>query len=405
MAANTVTKGVILVGGPSKGTRMRPLTLDCPKPLLPIGGKPMVWHPLNALAQVPGLTDIIMIGFYEDSVMAPFVRESQREFPNIRISYMREYRSLGTAGGLYHFRDLILRTPLPQHIFICNIDICSSFPFTELLAKHSAHRGVGTILGVNVPKDTATRYGCIVSDPETKQMLHYVEKPESWISNTVNGGVYLFDKSVFDEIKIAMDKKTECAAHNPLIELDETLQLEQDVIAPLAGTGKMYVCETRDFWRQIKTAASAVTASGLYLKQFQTSRPDLLAPKTGEVIEPVYIDASAHIDPTAKIGPNATIGPNVVVGEGARIANAIVLDNSVIDKHAVVLNSIVGSNSRLGQWARVDGEPEPVTDTKGQISVSVLASDVHVAPETHIRSCIVLPNKNLPKNAYNQVLL
>lgn len=62
----------------------------------------MVWHPLNALAQVPGLTDIIMIGFYEDSVMASFVRESQREFPNIRISYMREYRSLGTAGGLYH---------------------------------------------------------------------------------------------------------------------------------------------------------------------------------------------------------------------------------------------------------------------------------------------------------------
>lgn len=120
----------------------------------------------------------------------------------------------GRAGSqeLTPVRDLILRTPLPQHIFICNIDICSSFPFTELLAKHSAHRGVGTILGVNVPKDTATRYGCIVSDPETKQMLHYVEKPESWISNTVNGGVYLFDKSVFDEIKVAMDKKTECAA-------------------------------------------------------------------------------------------------------------------------------------------------------------------------------------------------
>jgi hypothetical protein len=94
------------------------------------------------------------------------------------------------AVALTPVRDLILRTPLPQHIFICNIDICSSFPFTELLAKHSAHRGVGTILGVNVPKDTATRYGCIVSDPETKQMLHYVEKPESWISNTVNGGVY-----------------------------------------------------------------------------------------------------------------------------------------------------------------------------------------------------------------------
>lgn len=94
------------------------------------------------------------------------------------------------ALSLTPVRDLILRTPLPQHIFICNIDICSSFPFTELLEKHSKHRGVGTLLGVNVPKDTATRYGCIVSDPETQQMLHYVEKPESWISNTVNGGVY-----------------------------------------------------------------------------------------------------------------------------------------------------------------------------------------------------------------------
>lgn len=194
-------------------------------------------------------------------------------------------------------------------------------------------------------------------------------------------------------------------SQNPLIELDETLQLEQDVIAPLAGTGKMYVCETTDFWRQIKTAASAVAASALYLSKFAKERPSLLAPKADNIVGPVYIDATAHIDATARIGPNATIGPNVVVGEGARIANAIILDNSVIDKHAVVLNSIVGNNSRLGQWARVDGEPEPQVEKRGEISVSVLASDVHVAPETHIRSCIVLPNKNLPKNAYNQVLL
>jgi len=59
-----------------------------------------------------------------------------------------------------------------------------------MLELHNKHRGVGTILGVQVKKETATRYGCIVSDPETSQVLHYVEKPESWISNTVNGGVY-----------------------------------------------------------------------------------------------------------------------------------------------------------------------------------------------------------------------
>lgn len=62
----------------------------------------MIWHPTAALAQVPGLTEIIIIGFYDDIVMAGFVREAKREFPNIGISYLREYRSLGTAGGLYH---------------------------------------------------------------------------------------------------------------------------------------------------------------------------------------------------------------------------------------------------------------------------------------------------------------
>lgn len=160
---------------------------------------------------------------------------------------------------------------------------------------------------------------------------------------------------------------------------------------PLTAARKMYVYETKEFWRQIKTAASAVTASALYLKQYNKTHPDLLA-KGDNLTSPVYVDHSARIAPSAKVGPNVAIGPGVIVGEGARIANAIVLENSVIDKHAVVVNAIVGADCRLGQWARVDGEPEPETEQKGKISVSVLASETCLAPETHVRSCIVLPN-------------
>lgn len=99
-------------------------------------------------------------------------------------------------------------------------------------------------------------------------MVHYVEKPDSFISNTVNGGVYcelplssrsglyvVFDKSLFDEIKIAMDEKSARAAEDPLVQQDEMLRLEQDVIAPLAASKKMYVYQTGEFWRQVKTAA------------------------------------------------------------------------------------------------------------------------------------------------------
>ncbi|WWC63373.1 uncharacterized protein I303_105973 [Kwoniella dejecticola CBS 10117] len=384
----SVSKGVLLIGGPSKGTRMRPLTLDCPKPLLPIAGKPMIWHPLSAFAKVPGLTEVIIIGFYEDSVMSGFIKEVKREFPNIGISYLREYKALGTAGGLYHFRDSILRPPVPQNIFICNIDICSAFPFQELLQLHSSHRGVGTIMGVNVKKETAQKYGCIVTEPESSLMVHYVEKPDSWISNTVNGGVYLFDKS-----------------EDPLVKPDEILRLEQDVIVPLAAAKKMYVYECKDFWRQIKTAASAVTANSLYLTRIQKTNPDFLARSSPNVISPVYIDSSATIDPTAKIGPNVAIGPGVTVGAGVRVKDAIILEGTNLEQHSCVLNSIVGANCNVGAWARVDGKPEPETDVKGQISVTILATEVSLAPETLVRSCIVLPNKSLNRNSANEVLL
>ncbi|WVQ71947.1 hypothetical protein IAR50_001489 [Cryptococcus sp. DSM 104548] len=402
----SVTKGVILVGGPSKGTRMRPLTLDCPKPLLPIAGKPMIWHPVSALSKVAGLTEIIIIGFYEDSQMAPFVKEAKREFPNIGISYLREYKALGTAGGLYHFRDSILRPPVPQNIFICNIDVCCSFPFADLLKVHTSHRGVGTILGVNVKKEAATQYGCIVTDPETNQMVHYVEKPEGWISNTVNGGVYLFDKSLFDEIKVAMDEKTARAAADPLVKPDEILRLEQDVIVPLAAAKKMYVHQTKEFWRQIKTAASAVSANALYLNNFSKISPSLLTePKENHVLAPTYISPSATVHPSAKVGPNVAIGPNVVISEGVRVKDAIILEGSVLGEHSCVQNSIVGADCQIGKWGRVDGEAEPEKEIKGKISVTILASDVTLAPETFVRSCIVLPNKSLSKNSTNQVLL
>lgn len=72
-------------------------------------------------------------------------------------SYLREYKALGTAGGLYHFRDAILRAPVPDHIFICNIDICSTFPFEKMLDVHTKHRGVGTIMGVPVSLSRAQR--------------------------------------------------------------------------------------------------------------------------------------------------------------------------------------------------------------------------------------------------------
>lgn len=75
----------------------------------------MIWHPLQALASVPGLCEVIIIGFYDDAQMAPFIKQARRDFPNIAISYLREYKALGTAGGLYHCQSSIVSSSVLLH--------------------------------------------------------------------------------------------------------------------------------------------------------------------------------------------------------------------------------------------------------------------------------------------------
>ncbi|GAA98996.1 uncharacterized protein L969DRAFT_95671 [Mixia osmundae IAM 14324] len=422
------SKAVVLIGGPSKGTRMRPLSLDIPKPLFPIAGRPIIWHGIQALSKVEGLKEVILIGFYDNDVINPFVKEANRDFPSLNIRYMREYQSLGTAGGLYHFRDLILKGN-PQQVFVLHADICCSFPLAEIKAFHDRHRGVGTILAVKVPKETANKYGCIVMNHDTKQAIHYVEKPETFISDIINGGVYLFDRAIFDEIKSAMDLRVKQAAEDPSSlgdeeSADEQLRLEQDVIAPLVSQKKLFVYESRSFWRQIKTAGSAVPANTLLLNSYKHSNPKLLRQRsptvitrptaeqtasdrrlTAEIVEPCFIDETATIDPTAKVGPNVSIGANVKIGFGARVKDAIILDRTVLEANSIVMHAIVSENCRIGQWARVEGRVLVSDSGAARDSIAILAKEVTVKRECSIRSCIVLPQKSLDRSFADQVLL
>lgn len=103
-------------------------------------------------------------------------------------------------------------------------------------------------------------------------------------------------------------------SEDPFGEQDGILRLEQDVITSLAASRKLFVYESKDFWRQIKSAGSAVPASALYLSHFQKINSKLLTapgkPGSGgpTIIAPVYIDASAEVDESAKIGPNVSLG-------------------------------------------------------------------------------------------------
>lgn len=373
-----------------------------------------------------------MIGYYDENVFRDFIKDSQKEFPQFKIQYLREYQALGTAGGLYHFRDAILKGK-PERFFVLNADVCCSFPLNDMLKLFDDKDAEAVILGTRVSAEAATNFGCVVVDSHTKRVLHYVEKPESQISNLINCGVYLFaTEPIFEAIRSTIKRRTErprliqypstenlessfvgTTGDDDDDKQNEVLRLEQDILSDLADKNRFFVHETKDFWRQIKTAGSAVPANALYLMKAFQNQSDELEKPSATILPPVFIHPTADVDPTAKLGPNVSIGPRVTIGAGVRIRDSIVLEDSEIKHDACVLYSIIGWSSKVGAWARVEGTPTPVTSHSTSIvkngvkvqSITILGKECGVANEVRVQNCICLPNKELKRDVTNEVIM
>ncbi|ONL94565.1 Mannose-1-phosphate guanylyltransferase 1 [Zea mays] len=372
---------VIMVGGPTKGTRFRPLSLNVPKPLFPIAGQPMVHHPISACSRIPNLAQIYLIGFYDEREFALYVSSISNEL-RIPVRYLREDKPHGSAGGLYIFRDYIMEDS-PSHIVLLNCDVCSSFPLPDMLEAHKKYGGMGTLLVNKVSAESANQFGELVADPETNELLHYTEKPETFVSDLINCGVYIFTPNIFSAIEDVLKQKKDRANLRRVSSFEalhsatkyylslcrpyklninralppDFVRLDQDILSPRAGKKELYTYQTLDFWEQIKTPGMSLRCSGLYLSRFRRTSPHLLASgdgkRTATIVGDVYIHPSAKVHPTSKIGPNVSISANARVGAGARLINCIILDGVEIMENAVVIHSIVGWKSSIGKWSRV----------------------------------------------------
>ncbi|KAI4319105.1 hypothetical protein MLD38_032746 [Melastoma candidum] len=405
---------VIMVGGPTKGTRFRPLSLNIPKPLFPLAGQPMVHHPISACKKIPNLDQIYLIGFYEEREFALYVSSISNEL-KVPVRYLKEEKPHGSAGALYNFRDLIMEND-PSHIFLLNCDVCCSFPLPEMLEAHRTYGGMGTLLVIKVSAESASQFGELVADPVTKELLHYTEKPETFVSDLINCGVYVFTPEIFTAIGDVSTQQKD-RAHLKHISSFEALQpamrspptdfvrLDQDILSPLAGKKQLFTHETMDFWEQIKTPGMSLKCSGLYLAQFRFTYPHLLASgdgtKSANIIGDVYIHPSAKVHPSAKIGPNVTVSANARVGAGTRLISCIILDDVEIKENAVIIHSIVGWKSSIGKWSRVQGGG----DYSSKLGITILGEGVTVEDEVVLINCIVLPHKTMNDSVQEEIIL
>ncbi|EFN63031.1 Mannose-1-phosphate guanyltransferase alpha [Camponotus floridanus] len=417
-------KAVILIGGPLKGTRFRPLSLDIPKPLFPVAGLPMIQHHIEACAKVPGLNEILIIGAYSKNDLAQFVREMSSTY-GIIIRYLQEFTPLGTAGGMYHFRDQI-RSGSPMYFFVMNGDVCADFPLQEMVDFHNSKQALLTIMATEATRQQSLNYGCMVLGKEG-EVAHYVEKPSTFVSTLINCGVYLASLEIFQTMADVFHANQQqehimqlcCNGRDPA-----HISFEQDILTRLAGSGRLFAIPVLRWWSQVKTAGSAIYANRHYLALYKQKHPNRLASTSNDscnIIGDVYIHSSATVHPTSILGPNVSIGPNTTIGAGVRIRESIVLANAHIQAHSLILHSIIGTGTNVGEWARVEGTPcdpnpnkpfakmenLPLFNVNGKLnpSITILGTSVSLAAEKILLNSIVLPHKELTRNYKNEIIL
>lgn len=382
--AEMTVKAVILAGGDTLGTRFRPLTMDFHKCLFAVAGRPILSHIIAKLVDdlAHDLKEVFLLSFFQDT--APFdeyIRSAQQEFSGLKISLLTEPSPLGTGGGLCYFKEKIVTQGQDSQILLIHGDIACGYPFRPLLDFHLSRRATVTILGISPHKLLEDKllqkeekekimgnYGTIFYDKDSKEVVHYVEKPKSAMfakfkppkTNyhvSFNGGVYAFSDSIFDLLqdakarKIASPPPEYCLPGEKPASASCALSFEYDIFKALPGCENVafFTYEHSAPWFQLTTPRFALAANSFFLG-CKYANPTMMS----GIISPVEIQSVSQFD-RCQIGPDVTVGKNVIIGLGVRLKNCIICDNVTIGDHSVIINAIVSTDVRIGMWCRVEG--------------------------------------------------
>lgn len=470
-------KAIILIGGPNKGQRFRPLSFDSPKYMFPVGGQTILGHLIDSCLNLVvsdsdlDLVEILILGFYQqDGVdylsqnnLQKLVKEKLKNIgkpgdSKIQVRYLQEFTRMGTAGGLYHFRDQIRRGN-PDAFLLINGDVCGDFDFDLMFSQHQeitakvekegetpfAKKPIITVMTTEASRSESQSYGCIVENPKHNHVIeHYVEKPSTFVSNLINCGAYVCSLELLNLIESVMlsrnpdssEETTRLSAttipnsdSNNLsssMSTSDYLSLELDILQQRKFQPHCYSYRTGgSWWCQVKTAASAIYANRQCLgyKSLKINGDTTSGNKEQKctIIGNVYIHPSAVVDASSVIGPNVSIMGNCVIGPGVRVKESIILQSAVIDAHSLIMCSIVGWNCVIGSWVRVEGTPSepdpnqkfakvqnpPLFNPNGKLnpSITVLGSSVKISRGIVILNTIVLPHKELGRSYKNEIVL
>jgi len=320
-----VTEAVLLVGG--QGTRLRPLTINTPKPMLPVAGVPFTVHQITR-ARDAGVTRIVLATSYKAEVFKAFIDDADL---GIEVVIATEDEPLGTGGAIRHALPY-LESGADEPVLIFNGDVLSGVDISGLVAHHRDTASDVTIY--LTPVEDPRAYGLVPTD-HSGRVTAFLEKPTTdaeIVTNNINAGCYVFKRSIIDSIP----------AGRPV-------SVERETFPGLLADGSLVTgVVDKGYWLDLGTPLSFVQGScDLVLG----AAPSPAVPTTGDYLEL----PGASVADDAQVHGGTVIGRGSIVGSGAVVNGAVVFDGAEIAEGAHVVNSIVGVGAVIGAGAVLRG--------------------------------------------------
>lgn len=360
-----------MAGG--EGTRLRPLTTNQPKPMLPMANRPMAEH-VVALLRKHGFDEIIVtVAFMANTIRTYFGDGS--EF-GVSIEYATEESPLGTAGSVRNAREA-----LDERFLVISGDVLTDINLSELVAFHDEHRAEATL--ALKAMENPLEFGIVIT-AEDGRIERFLEKP-TWgrvFSDRVNTGIYVLNPSVLDAI-----------------EPGKPVDFSSEVFPALLDEGRpLYGYATDRYWEDVGTLDA-------YLKAHEDVLDRRVEIDIGAfpLREGVWVGESAVIDPTAtidapvmvgdncRIGPGAHLGAYTVLGANVRVAENAILERSVVHDNCFIgpgasaRSSVIGRSSEIRQGAHL-GDGVVIGDRSRIGRFAVINSGVKIYPHKIVES-------------------
>jgi mannose-1-phosphate guanylyltransferase len=310
---------VILVGG--QGTRLRPLTLSAPKPMLPTAGLPFLTHLLSRIAEA-GIEHVVLGTSHKANVFEPEFGDGSKL--GLEIEYVTETEPLGTGGAIANVAHKLRH----DTTMVFNGDVLSGVDLPELLDTHRRHAADVTLHLVRVGDPRA--FGCVPTDDDG-MVTAFLEKTQDPPSDQINAGCYVFKRSVIDRIPTG-----------------RSVSVEREMFPRLLSDG-LCVCGYVDatYWRDMGTPEDFVRGSADLVRGIAPS--PALGGHRGEKL----VHDGAAVAPGALLIGGTVVGRGAEIGPGTRLDGALIFDGVRVEAGSVIERSIVGFGARIGPRALI----------------------------------------------------